>query len=112
MRMSRKTSIDTRKPANRNTTPRNLPSWNSSVEPNRLRLSVRVGMNAPTAIRMVAGTRLWIVPFSSARTAPGSDATRLTRIATGAMHRLNRNSSPGWFGSSEYASTRFFGMNT
>ncbi len=62
MRISRKTSIETRKPANRNTTPRNLPSWKSSVEPNRLRLSVRVGMNAPTAMRIVAGTRLWIRP--------------------------------------------------
>ena len=56
-RISRKTSIETRKPANRKITPRNLPSWNSSVEPNRLRLSVMVGMKAPMAMRMVAGTR-------------------------------------------------------
>ena len=33
-------------------------------------------------------------------------------MATGAMSRLNRNSSPRWFGSSEYGSTRRFGMNT
>ena len=33
-------------------------------------------------------------------------------IANGAINRLNRNSSPGWFGSSEYASTRRLGMNT
>ena len=60
-----------------------------------------VGMNAPIAMRIVAGTRLWMRPAASARIAPGSDATRLTTIATGAMSRLNRNSSPGWFGSSE-----------
>ena len=29
IRISRKTSIETRKPANRNRTPRNLPSWNT-----------------------------------------------------------------------------------
>ena len=55
MRTSRKTSDETRKPANRNTTPRNLPSWNSSVEPARLSESVMVGKNAPSAIRIVAG---------------------------------------------------------
>ena len=44
--------------------------------------------------------------------AAGSDATRLTRIATGAISRLNRNWSPGWFGSREYGSTRRLGMNT
>ena len=97
-RISRKTSIETRNPANRNRTPRNLPSWNHSVVPNRFRVSPSVAMNAPMAIRIVAGTRLWRRPANSARTAPGSDATRLTRIATGAMTRLNRNSSPGWFG--------------
>ena len=31
-------------------------------------------MNAPMAMRIVAGTRLWIRPRTSARTAPGSDA--------------------------------------
>ena len=59
----------------------------------------------------VAGTRLWIRPWEGA-TAPGSDATKFTAIANGAMNRLKRNWSPGWFGSSEYASTRRFGMNT
>ena len=54
-RISRNTSTDTRKPANRNTTPRNLPSWNSSVDPARLSESVIVGKNAPRAIRIVAG---------------------------------------------------------
>ena len=58
-------------------------------------------MNAPIAIRIVAGTRLWIRPVTIARIVPGRDATRLTVIATGAISRLNRNSSPGWFGSSE-----------
>ena len=71
-----------------------------------------VGMNAPTAIRSVAGTRLWILPAAVARIAPGSEAVRLTTIATGAISRLNRNWSPGWPGSSEYGSTRRFGMNT
>ena len=47
MRISRNTSTETRKPANRNTTPRNLPSWNSSVAPARLSESVIVGKNAP-----------------------------------------------------------------
>ena len=78
-RISRKTSIETRNPANRKRTPRNLPSWNHSVIPNRLSVSPRVATNAPMAIRIVAGTRLWSLPANSARTAPGSDATRLTR---------------------------------
>ena len=71
-----------------------------------------VGKNAPTAIRIVAGTREWSRPAISSRSAPGSDATRLTGIATTAIDRLNRNWSPGWFGSSEYGSTRRLGMNT
>ena len=58
-------------------------------------------MNAPIAMRIVAGTRLWSFPVRSARTAPGSEATKLTVIATGAISRLKRNSSPFWFGSSE-----------
>ena len=45
-RISRKTSIETRKPANRNSTPRNLPSWNSSVIPNRFSVSPSVGDEA------------------------------------------------------------------
>ena len=40
-------------------------------------------------------------PTTSARNAPGSEATRLTTIANGAIKRLKRNWSPGWFGSSE-----------
>ncbi len=62
IRISRNTSIETRKPRNRNRMPRNFPSWNRSVEPNRLSESVRVGMNAPIAMRIVAGTRLWMRP--------------------------------------------------
>ena len=80
--------------------------------PNRLSESVSVGMNAPMAIRIVAGTRLWIRPGDEPATVPGSDATKLTAIATGAMSRLNRNWSPGWSGSSEYGRTRRLGMNT
>ena len=80
--------------------------------PKRLSESVMAGMNAPMAISIVAGTRLWIRPVKSARAVPGSEATRFTAIANGAMSRLNRNSSPGWFGSSEYGSTRRLGMNT
>ena len=38
---------------------------------------------------------------ASARTVPGSEATRFTRMATGAISRLNRKWSPGWPGSSE-----------
>ena len=64
------------------------------------------------AIRSVAGTRQWMRPRARARTAPGSDATKFTAIATGAISRLNRKWSPGWFGSREYGSTRRFGMNT
>ena len=67
-------------------------------------------MKAPTQMRIVAGTRLWSWPARSARPALGSDAKRFTRIATGAISRLNRKWSPGWFGSSEYGRTRFFGM--
>ena len=55
MRTSRNTSIETRKPANRNTTPRNFPSWKNSVDPKRFSESVTVGMNAPIAISSVAG---------------------------------------------------------
>ena len=95
------TSIETRNPANRNSTPRNLPSWNHSVIPNRFSVSPSVATNAPMAIRIVAGTRLCSLPATSARAAPGSDATMLTGIATTLMTRLNRNSSPGWFGSRE-----------
>ena len=47
IRISRKTSDETRKPANRNTTPRNLPSANSSVEPARFSESVIVGKEGP-----------------------------------------------------------------
>ena len=91
MRISRNTSTETRKPANRNTTPRNLPSWNSSVEPARLSESVMVGKNAPIAMRIVAGTREWSRPASElARTRPGSEATRLTTIATGAMQQVEQ----------------------
>ena len=73
---------------------------------------VIVGKNAPSAMRIVAGTRECSRPATSSRNALGSDATRLTTIATGAISRLNRNWSPGWFGSSEYGSTRRLGMNT
>ena len=64
-RISRNTSIETRKPTNRNTTPRNLPErgtarWTRSGSSE----SVMVGKNAPIAIRIVAGTRLWIRPVS------------------------------------------------
>ena len=112
IRISRNTSTDTRNPANRKTTPRNFPNWNHSVAPNRLRLSVIDGMKAPIAMRRVAGTREWIWPVTRARIAPGRDARKLTRIATGAMSRLKRNWSPVWLGSSEYGSTRRFGMKT
>ena len=67
--------------------------------PKRSRVSPDEARNAPIAIRIVAGTRLWIFPVTIARTAPGSEAAKLTVIATGAMSRLNRNSSPFWFGS-------------
>ncbi len=70
-RISRNTSTETRNPPNRNTTPRNFPSWKSSVAPNRFKLSVTVGMKAPTAIRIVAGTREWMRPVAMAATAPG-----------------------------------------
>ncbi len=71
------------------------------VTPKRDSVSPDEATNAPIAMRIVAGTRLWIFPLASARVAPGRDATRLTVIATGAIRRLNRNSSPFWFGSSE-----------
>jgi hypothetical protein len=70
---------------NRKSTPRNFPRWKSSVEPNRFNESVMAGMNAPIAIRIVAGTRLWIWPVKSARAVPGSEAMRFTAIANGAM---------------------------
>ena len=79
------------------------------MDPARLSESVIVGKNAPRAIRIVAGTREWRRPAASSRAAPGSDATRFTTIATGAMHRLNRNWSPGWLGSSEYGSSAALG---
>ena len=42
------------------------------------------GMNAPMAMRIVAGTRLWMRPVDErAQRHPGSDATRFTTIATG-----------------------------
>ena len=46
-------------------------------------------------------TRLWIVPFKSARIAPGNEAKKFTVMATGAMIRLNTNESPDWPASSE-----------
>ena len=36
-------------------------------------------------MRIVAGTRLWMLPVSRARTAPGSDRTKFTAMATGAI---------------------------
>ena len=87
-RNSWKTSIETRKPANRNTTPSSSPTKNALVAPNRFNPLVMAGMRPPIAIRIVAGTRLLIEPSSSARTAPGSEATRLTTIATGAIRRF------------------------
>ena len=60
-----------------------------------------VGMNAPMAMRIVAGHAAVDAARDERPGAPGSDATRLTTMATGAMSRLNRKWSPGWFGSSE-----------
>ena len=85
---------------------------NGAVIPKRLSVSPADATKAPIAMRMVAGTRLWSSPASKARTAPGSDATKLTVSAKGAIRRLNRNWSPDWPGSREYARTRRFGMNT
>ena len=60
------------------------------MDPARLSESVIVGKNAPSAIRIVAGTREWRRPAASSRAAPGSDATRFTTIATGAMQQVEQ----------------------
>ena len=70
IRISRKTSIETRKPANRNSTPRNLPTW-KQLGRRRTGSGCRRqrGDEAPIAMRIVAGTRLWSLPGERA---PGS----------------------------------------
>src|SRR5256885_17108126 len=68
-------------PANIKSTPRSSPRKNDQVTPKRLRPLVRPGMNAPRAIRMVAGTRELSLPANSAATAPGSDPTKFTLTA-------------------------------
>ena len=61
----------------------------------------------------VAGTRLWSRPARSSRTAPGSEATKFTVIATGAMRRLNRNWSPALAGRrASRPGSRRLGMKT
>ena len=52
-------------------------------------------MNAPTAIRIVAGTREFSLPWRRAATAPGNEATKFTATASTAIRA---------------GSTRFFGM--
>src|SRR5438093_60813 len=111
IRNSRNASIETRKPASRNTTARNFATANGPVTPKRLSVSPAEATNPPIAMSSVAGTRLCSRPRTSSRMAPGSDATKLTVSATGAMNRLNRKWSPGWLGSIEYGRTRLLGMN-
>src|SRR3990170_151254 len=89
-RNSRNTSADTRKPRKRNRTPRNSPTKNALVAPNRLATLVIAGMSPPMAMRMVAGTREWRRPVSSATTAPGIEARKLTTMATIATRKVNR----------------------
>src|SRR5207248_1776068 len=64
------TSTLTRKPTKIRSRPRNSPRKNDQVTPKRFRLLVRPGMNAPTAIRIVAGTREFSLPWRRAATAP------------------------------------------
>jgi hypothetical protein len=66
-----------------------------------MKMSRPLARNPPAAMSSVAGTRLFRWPASNARTAPGSEAAKLTTMATGEMRRLNRNWSPGWVGSRE-----------
>ena len=64
------------------------------------------------ARRIVAGTRLWRRPRASAMAAPGSDATRLTVIATGATTRLATNRTGPRSRRRSYRTRRTLGMNT
>src|SRR5437588_9436015 len=80
-RMLRMTSSLTRKPAKIRTTPSSSPRKNAQVTPNRLRPEVMLGTSPPRAIRIVAGTRELSRRWSSAETAPGTDAARFTITA-------------------------------
>src|SRR6266853_6751740 len=80
-RTLRKTSSLTRNPPKINSTPMNSPRKKDHVTPNRLRPLVTPGMNAPAAIRIVAGTRELSLPATSAAAAPGRDATMFTAMA-------------------------------
>ena len=94
MRISRKTSVEIRKTGEDQHQREQL---GAEVEGRRAQARQAVGTaddDAASAISSVAGTRLWILPVSSAAIAPGSDATKLTGIATMARKTLNRNWSP------------------
>src|SRR5215472_7735194 len=78
----RKTSSLTRNPAKISSTPSSSPRANAHVTPNRSSPLVTLGTKPPSAIRTVAGTRELSRPAASARTASGSDATRLTTTAS------------------------------
>ena len=93
--ISRNTSIEMRKPVNRKTTPRNSPTKKPLVAPNRLAPLVMAGMRPPSAMRIVAGTRLWSRPVTRSRISVASEATTLTPIATGALSRLIANCDAG-----------------
>ncbi len=90
----------------------NFAISNGLVMPNRFSVSPAAATIAPSAMSSVAGTREWMLPRAIARVAAGSEATRLTAMATGEIRRLNRNWSPDCSGSREYPRTRRLGMNT
>ncbi len=55
------------------------------VIPNRFSVSPVPATMAPIAMSNVAGTRLWSCPLNRLAIAPGSDTTKFTVIATGAI---------------------------
>ena len=59
-RTSWNTSMERRNPQKSKSTPRSSPTKKPLVSPNRLRPLVIAGMSPPTAMRNVAGTRLFI----------------------------------------------------
>jgi len=95
-RMSLKTSMLTRKPANRNRIPSSSPTKKALVAPNRFAPLVNAGIVAPIAMRMVAGTRLDRRPRTRATAAPGNEATKLMIMAMGASNRLSANEIQPW----------------
>ena len=102
MRTSRKTSVETRNPANSRIDPEELAKLVVLGRAEAVEAVGYGGDERPEGDERRSRARGC---SSGRRGAPGrasgTEATKLTVIAIGEIRRLNRNWSPGWSGSSE-----------